>query len=301
MARRSDPAPEAKKPDPVTPPKDETPKPGTAVATGLDALPAHLRDDAAAMGGAGTSDRAEDLSLPFLYIVQKGSPQVNRRAPEFMEGVEAGDVLNTATQQVYKCGGGATIPVLHAHMIRREVEWITRAAGGGYVSTHDVDTPLLRQVREVAKPQGKGTFRMLPNGHQLVATAYHFVVLPESLDVAVIGLTSTGLQTSRRWNTMMRSHKVRGANGPIILPGFSHVYELRTVYQQNESGDWFTYGVADMGLVTEEQMSAYAVAKSFFLHAMEHGVPIGRPPAAASDVEDADAGGGVHPSDEAPI
>jgi len=245
-------------------------------------IPMDLADDMEQYAGAGTSDRREENVIPFLRVLQKTSPQVNKKDPAYVEGAEPGLLYNTASRRLIKAEDPGTGPLaLQAHADMYEVEWIPRAAGGGFVAQHPIDTPLLKEVMEVPNPQdptGKRTIRMLPNGHQLVTTAYHYLVMVDTLEAVVLGLSSTGLQTHRAWNTMLRNKKLRGRNGLIIAPSFATVVRLRTFWQQNERGDWYSLAVEDEGFVTAEQRDAYEEAKKFFNLAMAGELKAATPP-----------------------
>ena len=259
--------------------------------------PADLADDMSELAGAGVSDRPEDSSTPWLTVLQKGSPEVNRHEPEYVPGAEAGDFMHSVTKRLWKQAEGGP-RVLQAFFQKNEVEWVPRGAGGGYVSTHSADTPLRERVSLVQLPNSKRMIRQLPNGNQLVETNYHFLVDVDAMDVMVLGLSSTGLGFSRRWTAAMKSHKIRGPNGPVIAPSFSRVYRLRTLYQKNDQGDWFLPVFEDLGWVRTEtdEKFAYEMAKAFFLKARSVGsVPMGRPAEAADEMVQGD------PTDGGPL
>lgn len=262
----------------------EEPAATTTLQTQTPGHVAIMGGDLDEFAGAGTSDRREDNVVPFLNVLQKGSPQVNDKKNEFIRGAKPGMLFNSATQRIYDCEQEGTGPlVLQAHMEVFEVEWIPRAAGGGFVERHPLDTPLLKQVTEVANPQdksGKRMLRMLPNGHQLVTTAYHYLIMVETLEPVVLSLTSTGMQTHRKWNTLLRNKKVRNSLGKMVIaPSFATVFRLRTFWQENESGDWFTLTYDDLGWVDDQTLDAYNEAKSFRRLAMEEGVRVAAPAA----------------------
>jgi hypothetical protein len=254
--------------------------------------PADLADDMEALAGAGISDRPEDASTPWLVVLQKGSPEVNKHEPEYVPGAEAGDFMHSITKRLWKQAEGGPC-VLQAFFQKNEVEWVPRGSGGGYVATHDANTALGRQVTLVQAPGGsKRMLRMLPNGNQLVETNYHFLIDVDAMDMMVLGLTSTGLGFSRRWTAAMKSHKIRGANGPVIAPSFTRVYQLKTLYQKNDQGDWFVPVAEDLGWVQTgtDQRFAYEAAKKFFLQANSMGsVPMGRPADSGSTIDAAPA------------
>lgn len=243
-------------------------------------LPAHLADDADEFAGAGMSDRQQDFLLPFIYVAQANSPQLKKQqADKYIPGLEAGDLFNTATGKFWK--GDKGLLVLPCYFQAAEVEWVTRKAGGGYVATHQPEDPIVKRIRiDPADPRN----RLLPVGpdgkqHQLVETRYHFVILVDELSPAVIGLSSSGLQVSRQWQTLMREFKVRnGQDQLVVAPSWSRAYRIRTVYRTNDQGDWYQVTVADEGWSTPEQRDARDMARAFFREARERGVVLGRPP-----------------------
>lgn len=254
------------------------------VTTSAGAISTFLADDMADYAGAGISDRAEDFLLPFLYVAQSNSPQLKKQNPNYIPGLEAGDIFNTATKKFWK--GETGMRVIPAFFQKAEVEWIPRSQGGGYVATHPIDTPLAKQVRVV------GRERLLGDGKtQLVETAYHFVVLEDG-SIAVIGLSSTGLQSSRAWMTLMKDQKVQRGGELVVAPSFAASYLARTVYRQNDQGDWFQMVIEQPAWVTEDQRGAYMIAREFFKNASEKGVQLGRPPEVDEAATSAAAGSG---------
>lgn len=265
-------------------------------------LPAHLMADAQEFAGAGMSDRQQDFLLPFLYVAQSNSPQLKKQqADKYIEGLQAGDIFNTATGEFWR--GDTGLEVHHAFFQAAEVEWVTRKAGGGYVATHQPSDPIVKTVR--IDPSDPRVRLVAPGAdgkaHQLVETRYHFVILPSG-SPAVLGMASTGLQTSRQWMTLMREFKAPGADGRMItLPTWSRKYRIKTVYRTNDQGDWFQVVVQDAGWSGPDCDMQRQMARQFYKEAMERGVVLGRPP------EDAPVGGGEevraprHEGEEPPI
>ena len=232
-------------------------------------------EDMEQYAGAGASTRPEDTLLPFLYVAQSNSPQTKRQSDKYIEGLEAGDIFNTANRKFWK--GDEGVLVVPCWFEAREVEWVTRKEGGGYVGSYPAGHEIVRQVRH--DPADK-RLRLLPNGHQLVETRYHFCISAETMMPVVVGFASTGLQTSRLWQAMIQEHKARGKDGQLFtLPSFSHKYRLRTVWRKNDQGDWFQMTVEDEGPMLESDRDIYQAAKSLFIYAREHGgLNFGRPP-----------------------
>lgn len=266
-----------------------------AVAQVQGGPPAEFLEDMAEYAGAGASERAQDYSMPFLAVLQKGSPQVNKRDPKYVRGAEAGMFLNTATLDLYQGEGEEDdqdrgVVVVPAHFLICYVEWVPRSAGGGYVATHPIDTPLLKSARK-----GEKGGLTLPNGNDLVETAYYFCIAEATMDQVVIGFSSTGLATNRQWQTLMQRNKVRNKEGSLVrAPGFSHRFRLTTKFLKNDSGDWFGVGVADLGWVTDRDV--YEAAKSFYKVVSSPDFTMGRP-ADAADM----SGAGAPLDDNLPI
>ena len=72
---------------------------------------------------------AEDMSIPFLRILDKGSPQVNKRDGAYVEGAEPGMIYNTVANEVYD--GEVGVTVIPCYFNRRFIEWKPRESGGG--------------------------------------------------------------------------------------------------------------------------------------------------------------------------
>lgn len=247
-------------------------------------LPAHLAD-MEQYAGAGNSTSAQDNVLPFLAIIQKGSPQINDKKPEFINGAKVGMIFNTATGELWD--GDEGVPVLAFNYQKKIVEWIPRSAGGGFVAQYDMDDEIVK----TAKPRiidGKPRGMMLPNGNDFVETAYTLCMIKDKpgLPVVVAG-ASSALTPMRKWMTYRNN--VLLPNGKTA-PAFGKIYLLKTVYTENESGDWYTWKHEDAGWADADNFNR---AAEFFRSASKGEFEIGRPPedgAAAGDAGHDDSG-----------
>ena len=88
---------------------------------------------------------SDDLAIPFIRILQSGSPQVKKNDGAYLEGAGEGDIYNNVQNCYYD--GQQGIQVIPAYYNRRYVEWIPRESdGGGYVDSHPLNTPLLQEA-----------------------------------------------------------------------------------------------------------------------------------------------------------
>ncbi|HPY64695.1 MAG TPA: hypothetical protein PK953_09430 [Smithellaceae bacterium] len=188
--------------------------------------------------GAGFENASSDCyAIPYLQILQKGSPQCDDDNNAHIDGAVPGQIFNNVTQK--RVDGQVGVLVVPVHMHHRFVEWVPRTSGGGFKGTYDPNDPLVLKAKNNRDESGK---LILENGNYLADTRYHFcLVLDEdgSMAPVVIGMTSTQLRKSRNWMTQMQNIQFRRADGSsYIAPSYSHVYRLTTVGESNEKGGW---------------------------------------------------------------
>jgi hypothetical protein len=198
----------------------------------------------------------EDLALPFLKVLGQLSPEINKRDGKYVEGAEAGMILNTVTSEIFD--GAKGIDVLPVFYERKYVEWQDRGdSKGAPVAIHNAESDIVSTTT-----RDKSYKDRLPNGNYLENTANHFVVvLGKSPQSALISMKSTQLKISRKWNSMMMGIKLQGKNGMFTPPTYSHIYKLKTTQMSNDKGTWFGWDVSKVGPI--EDKSVYESAKSF--------------------------------------
>ena len=229
----------------------------TEVAVQADtslALANQFADDA----GAGFEDAGQSAyAIPFLQILQSGSPQCKKSDGAYIKGAEEGMLFNTVTQELYD--GDEGVVVIPAHFMQRFVEWKARESGGGFV----------REYLPSEAPTGSTTKDdknrdLLPNGNTLVDTRNHYVLIKKpdgSLTPALIAMSSTQLRKSKQWMSVMQGIKVKGPEGFQTAPMMSRQYKLTTVPESNDKGSWFGFKVEMAGMVSDP--AEYAEARAF--------------------------------------
>lgn len=215
---------------------------------------------------------ATDLAIPFLVILQKNSPQVDEDSGKYIEGAKAGMIYNTVTGDLFD-GKTEGISVVPAGYQKKFVEWVSRDEGGGFVAQHDPDSDAVKRC--VVNEKKLET----ENGHQMVETAYHYVILRNgsSLEWAVIGMSSTQLKKSRRWNTIMGGLSMTTPDGRSFKPPiFAHTYRLKTVLEQKDTNTWYGWDISIEGVVNEKRV--YEAGKRYFNALAQGTVRVGAPP-----------------------
>lgn len=179
----------------------------------------------------------QDLGIPILTIVQKGSAEFDTEHPDHatkrIEGVKVGDIINTVTREILHTTGGNPVKVVPYFYRLVYLEWRPKAAGGGIVATHTNQSILAGTKRD---PQSNKD--VLPNGNNVVTTAYFFVrILVDGREPtdALLTFTSTQLKKSRVWLNMMKNYTSPSGN---TLPMFHRAYFLSTIGESNQKGTW---------------------------------------------------------------
>jgi hypothetical protein len=248
--------------------------PATAlVATGNEHLPAHLRnlEDVA---GLGNSSDPNDSSLPFLSIIQTGSPQIKEEDAKFIPEAKAGWIFNTATRTAWAARVGKQEPgvlVIPCGYLKNFVEW--KPNRGGYADTHPYDIEHIKKLgakKTKAVVEGKEREQiMLPNGNLLTETAYTFLMV-ERMPM-VLGASSTALGAMRDWMAYRRSQRLNGRE----LPSFAKTYRLQTVLQTRDANSWYNWKFSDNGYT--EDAEEYELATMFARSVAKGEVAVGRP------------------------
>lgn len=239
------------------------------LATVKNFVPAHIADFEEDAGKGLAAGGADDFMVPFLQIIQTNSPQLNKRDGRYVEGLSSGDIFNSVTFEF-----GESFSVVPVFYERFFIEWEPRATSskspvGRYLADSDVVSQALLRPRgpknEVYSGKGQNT---------LVDTRYHYVLVVKedgTFYPALIGLASTGVTISRRWNSLMKS--VVSSTGKT-LPSFCRKYKYRSVPKSNDQGTWnaadFSFGDFLLG----KNDPIYVAAKDFFEKASKGGIKV---------------------------
>lgn len=236
--------------------------------------------------GAGTegADKSS-YAIPFISLLQAGSPQVNSEKP--LEGARAGVFFNNITNEM-----ATAIKFVPAAFTRRFIRWgVNRSGFKGEFNPIDVETGRVdgmsvhngRYLMEV--PTGAAAFDSEGKAlyDELADTRNHFVLYQAtngSWQPAIISLSSTQIKKSKRLMSLISGIELSGANGkPFNPPSYSHVYVATPVFEKNAKGqNWW-----GLEFKVERQLQAgeenlYAKAKGLNRSVVE-GMVTAEPPA----------------------
>lgn len=222
----------------------------------------YLSDAGAGFEEAGT----ESFAIPFLSILQSGSPQVKKSDGAYIKGAEEGMLFNSVTNEVYS--GEQGIEVIPCYYTQRFIEWKLREQGGGFVGEHLPNDPIVGQTTKDDKYRN-----ITPAGNQLVDTRNHYVLIRAngSLQPAIMSLSSSQLKKSKQLMSLLQGIKVKNPQTGMfeIAPMYSNIILVQTAAESNDKGSWFGYKFSIAGKVADE--GEYAEAKGF-AHAIKSGM-----------------------------
>lgn len=217
--------------------------------------------DIMADAGAGTADMgAGDLGIPYLSLLQPGSPQLKPGHAKYIEGARVGEWFNSATGETFK----SPVNFIPCAYERKYVQWHDRDLGeGGYVMDHPIDSNILTRTQKNAKGQP-----CLPDeNHDLVVeTAYQYGLMqnPNSgrWDQVVMPLKSTALKANRRLNNLIAGSTIPGTQ--MQAPRWLYAYQLGAALESKGQNSW--YVPTPEKLPEPVSAEAYNAGKKF--HAM---------------------------------
>ena len=99
-------------------------KTAVAVAPKNELAPANLNYSADAGSGFEETSQ-ESYAIPFLSILQSGSPQVKKSDGAYIKGAEEGMLIDSVTQTLFADG----VEVIPCHYTQRFIEWGLREQG----------------------------------------------------------------------------------------------------------------------------------------------------------------------------
>ena len=182
----------------------------------------------------------DTMSIPFLRILQKLSPQLDKQKPEYIEGAEEGQFFNNITRTVY----GNKLRIIVGSFEQIYIEW--RPNRGGFVGYHSVEHA---EAIAADKTFGKWT----TEDGNLLQENYVYMVLIEGHEdegVCVLSLASSMIKEARAWNRLMTTHVM--PDGKKALPYYL-VWDVTTDYAKNDKGTWYKPKIIFAGYVNQNQ------------------------------------------------
>ena len=192
-----------------------------------------------------------DLGMPFLKILQDGSPEIKRTHPKHeqakIDGAEAGDIVYAPEKILFKKG----VRVIPLAVKTVYGEWRPLDQGGGFIGHHPLSVATDRE--DYSREENKEYL----GANELVRTTYFCVnFLDEESNEwkrGVIAFTSTQLQKARHWNKMILSFRYKD-HKEIKPPIFACSYLLSSKPESNNQGSWFGWQITQEGVLEDVEL-----------------------------------------------
>lgn len=254
----------AAKTAPPPPPVEE--KKQEVVTTANNVVAAGIANRMAKAAGQGALETmgAKDFAIPFLKVLDKGSPIVIEASDQYVEGAKAGMLYNTVTKELFDGKEGViVIPCGFKSVI---LEWESTEPGSGFIAEHPASSDIKVKSGGSIQEQAGGAKRfVMPNGHCLQdANNYYCVLVKEDGDTehVIISMTGSNLGVSRLWNSMMSNRKMVVNGRRMTAPTFGVQYLMKTAAASDGQFHWHVFAPEDAGLIDDGNL--LDITESFY-------------------------------------
>ena len=248
--------------------KDST-LPATQTAGALATMDSSMfaADAGAGMEGA----TSESFAIPFLSVLQKGSPQVDEASGAAIEGARAGMFYENVTGKMFDGKGGVLIvPCAYRRAFLR---WAPKgSSGSGFKGELAPEVVAEMRARgEIVELDGR-LLMPLADGtvnenkcDRISDVRNHYVLIVDPASgawtEALLSLSSTQIKKSKMLMSALASVKVSGPSGMFTPPTFANMVRITTLPESNDKGSWFGVRFEMSGQV--DRAEVYAAAKAF--------------------------------------
>ena len=234
-------------------------------------------DAGAGMEGAGQ----ESFAIPFLSVLQKGSPQVDEASGAAIEGARAGMLFENVTGRMFSGKDGVVI--VPCSYKREFLRWGARDNGGGFKGAYSPeDVADMRAKGQIVELEGR-LYAPEPDGSvsdkksdRFNDTRNHYVLIMDqdtgAWTEALLSLTSTQIKKSKMLMSALASVKLKNNAGMYTPPTFANFVRVTTVGESNDKGTWFGVKFELAGQV--DRAEVYAAAKAFHANIAKGGVQV---------------------------
>ncbi len=238
--------------------------------------------------GAGLENTSiESFAIPFLQMLQKGTPAVDEDNPNYIQGAKAGNFFNSVTRQIYN--GKEGIDIVPVYYERTYIRWGARnTAESGFKGVYNVeDIDKMKhdpsQIKEIEgkfyAPSKDGTVDVKKNDY-FADTRSHYVLIidPETGEFsrAILSLTSSQVKASKTLMTMLANKTVQRADGKkIVPPTYANLVHIVSKSQSDAAGNtWSGVEFSLKRIFSPTDIEIYSAAQQFHKEVKENGVPV---------------------------
>lgn len=244
--------------------------------------PADLMDFSADAGAGMENAGQESFAIPFLTVLQKGSPQVDEASGAAIDGARAGMLFENVTGRIFS--GKEGVVIVPCSYRREFLRWGGRDTGGAFKGAYTPeDVADMRAKGQVVEFEGRlyapeqdGSVN--PNrSDRFNDTRGHYVLIMDEQSgawtEALLSLTSTQIKKSKMLMSALASVKLKNAAGQMYTPPtFANYVRVTTVAESNDKGTWFGVKFELAGQVNRTEV--YSAGKAFHANIMKGGVQV---------------------------
>jgi hypothetical protein len=170
---------------------------------------------------------ATTFKTPFLKIIQALSDEKKINNPAYLPEAKDGDFCNNATRQLYK-----EIDVIVLNIDHQLVVW--QPNRGSFVGSY----PKRMEGSLVTNQIGAKKYDL--DGNSVNDTISFFCMnVNDYSDIFVLPLSIMQYKYAQKWATKIRQLSV---NGKPINRSYAAIWNIKTVIDSNEKGQWYTIG-----------------------------------------------------------
>ena len=183
---------------------------------------------------------ASSYAMPFLRVLQKLSPEVDKDDSQYIEGAEPGMIIHTITKDLYN-----EVSIVPLQYKDSYIEWIPRSSGGGFVRELEFPSRMTSEILATCtKEENKN---ILPNGNELKLHSSYFCAMEgedEEFTPVLISMSASQLKTSRNWMSQMQTMKIEHEGKMYPAKNIrSYKWTLATEKLENDKGKWYGWTV----------------------------------------------------------
>lgn len=187
-----------------------------------------IQDWSAMDGESGFESTGKDtFKTPFLKIIQALSPELKKSGASYIEGVEMGDMLNSATHEIHKEMDVIVLKIVHSLLVWKQDR-------GGIVGRFSKD-----QEDEIVSKR-EGLKKWDADGNDVVDTIEFFCLNANNpSDIFILPMSTASLKHAKSWATRLRMLQI---NGKSVGVSWAGIWKISTMEEGNDLGDWYTIG-----------------------------------------------------------
>lgn len=190
--------------------------------------------DFAADAGSTQDFSQTDLKIPFIKIVQELTPESKKNRPEYVEGCEAGMMMDGNSKRLFSGDKGILfIPFAFTHDV---TEW--KPKRGGLAAMHGKDESLFKTTRRNDQNED-----ILPNGNTLLLSYVYYGLRvdedEQSVEPAVLAYSKTAIKHARSWNTVLSTTRVKQGARTFVPAMYYFACRITVGMETDGSNTWY--------------------------------------------------------------